>query len=139
MSIYNMMHGTNPATFFILPMLGKHPDSYPRFRDCFLQDEEHPKYDDHIHVYTRTGGGNRDDYEVENGIMAEHPNYINNFDDSFDSTYASWVFSVPEEWKDDFGKIKNGEIKGISDEYKNKLYEIFPKLKDALDKIFTSP
>ncbi len=34
MSLYNMINGVNPATFFILPMLGKHPDEYPRFRDC---------------------------------------------------------------------------------------------------------
>jgi hypothetical protein len=37
MSLYNMMNGANPATFFILPMLGeKHPEQYPRFRDCFV-------------------------------------------------------------------------------------------------------
>ena len=29
------MNGVNPATFFILPMLGKHPDEFPRFRDCW--------------------------------------------------------------------------------------------------------
>lgn len=30
-----MINGVNQATFYILPMLGKHPDEYPRFRDCF--------------------------------------------------------------------------------------------------------
>ena len=41
MSLYNMLHGVNPSTFFILPMLGeKHPDEYPRFRDCFIGDDK---------------------------------------------------------------------------------------------------
>ena len=31
-----MINGVQPATFFLLPMLGKHPDEYPRFRDCFV-------------------------------------------------------------------------------------------------------
>ena len=69
MSLYNMVNGVKPTTFFVLPMLGKHPDEYPRFRDCFLSDEEHPQYDDHIHIYTRTGGGNREGYEAENDAM----------------------------------------------------------------------
>ena len=59
MSLYNLVQGVTSAVFFVLPMLGKHPDEYPRFRDCFLKDAEHPEYDNHIHVYTRVGGGNR--------------------------------------------------------------------------------
>lgn len=50
-----MLHGVNPATFLILPMLGKHPDEYPRFRDCFITE------DDHILILTRVGGPNRDE------------------------------------------------------------------------------
>lgn len=38
MSLYNMLNGVNPCTFLILPMLGKHPDEYPRFRDCFIEE-----------------------------------------------------------------------------------------------------
>ena len=55
MSLYNMLFGVTPATFFFFFLLGKHPDEYPRFRDCFLNDEYLPEYDNHIHVYTRTG------------------------------------------------------------------------------------
>lgn len=136
MSLYNMINGVNPATFFILPMLGKHAEEYPRFRDCFTRDEEHPEYDDHIHIYTRTGGGNREGYVKENQEMREHPNFITDFDDSFDSTYASWVFSIPEKWKDDYDLIKNQDILNISDEYKQQLYKVYPKLKETFDKIF---
>lgn len=68
MSLYNMICGVNPAAFFILPMLGKHPDEYPRFRDCFVSDDETS-----IEVLTRVGGGNRGYGEEE---LMKHPALI---------------------------------------------------------------
>ena len=136
MSFYNMMNGVQPSTFFILPMLGKHPNEYPRFRDCFLKDPDHPEYDNYIHIYTRTGGGNREGYEVENDEMKNHPNFVVDFDDSFDCTYASWVFSVPEKWESDFNKIVNGEIKEVSKEYQLMVRNVFPKLNERFDEIW---
>lgn len=136
MSLYNMMHDLSNATFFLLPMLGKHPEEYPRFRDCFTQDKEYPEYDGHIHVYTRTGGGNREDYKAENEDMKCHPNFVADYDDSFDCTFASWIFTVPEKWKADFDKILKDGIKDISEEYKQELYRVFPKLKEQFDELF---
>jgi len=130
-----MLMGVNPCTIFILPMLDKHPDEYPRFRDCFLANEEHPEYDDYIHVYTRVGGGNRGCGKGEEELM-KLPNFITTFDDSFDSTYATYVFSVPDRWQDDFKKIRNGQLKEVSTDYQNKVREVFPKLKDKLDLIW---
>jgi len=124
-----MANGTNPATFLILPMLGeKHPDQYPRFRDCFVEGDE-------IHVYTRVGGGNRDCGYGEEELQA-HPNYLRDEDDDFDNTYATYIFSVPEEWKSDFLKIIEGRGKEISKEYKDRLYAVFPKLKETFDEMF---
>lgn len=130
MSLYNMINGVNPATFFILPMLGeKHPDNYPRFRDCFVDNNE-------IHVYTRVGGGNRNCGFGEEELQ-QHPNYLRDFDDEYDSTYATYVFSIPDEFKNDFDLITFGKIKEISETYKERLYKVYPKLKDTFDKIFT--
>lgn len=136
MSLYNIMNGVTVATFFVLPMLGKHPDEYPRFRDCFLQDEDHPEYNGHIHVYTRVGGGNRDDYQGSIDEMRKHPNYIADFDDSFDSTFASFIFSVPDEWKEDFEKFTSGRGNEFSEAYKQRIFEVFPKLKEKLEQLF---
>ena len=135
MSFYNLLNGVNPCTFFILPMLGSHPDSYPRFRDCFVKDEEHPEYDNMIHVYTRVGGGNRGCGFGEEEMM-KHENFVTTFDDGFDSTYGTYVFSVPNKWKPDFDKILAGDLPKVSDEYKAELYRVYPKLKDQLDSIF---
>ena len=65
--MYQMMNGVNEAVFTLLPMLGRHPDEYPRFRDCFAMMEGKPEYNTgYIFVLTRTGGGNRDSYKDEN-------------------------------------------------------------------------
>lgn len=139
MSLYNMLFGVKQSTFFILPMLGKHPDEYPRFRDCFIGDEKHPEYAGHIIVYTRTGGGNREGYENQNEGMREMPGFVTDYDDDFDCTFACWVFKVPEKWKTDFDKIMDGKLIEISAEYKAELYRVFPKLTDKFNEIFASP
>ena len=131
MSLYNILNGVNPATFFILPMLGeKHPTNYPRFRDCFVENNE-------IHVYTRVGGVNRNCNFGEEELQ-NHPNYLRDFDDDFDNTYATYVFSVPDEFKSDFDLIESGKLKEISSKYKERLYLVYPKLKDAFDKLFST-
>lgn len=131
MSLYNMLNGVNPATFFILPMLGeKHPEQYPRFRDCHIDDSG-----TEIHLLTRVGGNNRGCGYGEEKLQ-EHPNYLRDEDADFDSTYATYIFSVPDEWKEDFEKIKDNRLKEISQAYKDRLYTVYPKLKDTFDRIF---
>ncbi len=135
MSLYNMIHGVNQTTFFILPMLGEHPDEYPRFRDCFTSDEEHPEYDNMIHIYTRVGGNNRGCGYGEDELIAD-PLFLATFDDSFDNTYATYIFDIPEEFEDDFKLIQKGKITETSDMYKQKVVDVFPKIKDKLNMIF---
>lgn len=136
MCFYNSINGVNQSTFFILPMLGKHPDEYPRFRDCFLFDEDRPEYKGHIHIYTRTGGGNREAYEEQNQMMVDMDGYVDDYDDDFDSTYATWVFEVPEKWKADHDALITGNISAVSNEYKEQMKDVFPKLADKFDEMF---
>ena len=136
MSLYNMIHGVNQATFFILPALGKHAEEYPRFRDCFYGDKDRPEYADHIIVYTRTGGGNREAYEDANDELTEMPTYVADYDDDFDCTFANFVFAVPEEWKADITAIAEGRPLEISDAYFARLCEVYPKLKEKFEEMF---
>ncbi|MGL5713388.1 MAG: hypothetical protein ACRCX2_10245 [Paraclostridium sp.] len=130
MSLYNMINGVNMATFHILPMLGeKHADQYPRFRDCFITEQNE------ILVYTRVGGNNRNCGYGEEELL-NHPNFLRTYDDRNDSTYGYYVFSVPSEWKADYDLITTGLIKGVSEEYKERLYKVYPKLKEQWDEIF---
>jgi hypothetical protein len=133
--MYNLMHGYGPATFLILPMLGHHPDKYPRFRDCSL-GAEGTETEGSILVYTRVGGGNREAYSDEIEWMRSLPTYVDDYDDDFDSTYATFVFHVPEEWKKDLELVLLGNLRETSEAYRKLLYETFPTAKEPLDKVF---
>jgi hypothetical protein len=63
-----------------------------RFRDIYL-NEDGTK----IILRTRNGGGNRESYWYVFEILRSHPNYLNDYDDEFDNTYAYIEFSVPKE------------------------------------------
>lgn len=59
--------------------------------------------------------------------MKTHPNYLRDYDDDFDSTYAYIEFSVPEKCKDLMRALATGEVpKSIS----GKFSEIEKEIKD---------
>lgn len=135
-SLYNIVNGFNMACLLYLPMLGKHSDEYPRFRDCFISDPDHPKYDNHIHVYTRTGGANRQHHIEENRVMMTAPEFVATFDDKFDSTFASFVYKIPEKWQADFNAISEQRFDLTSEEYRAEMKRVFPKLTEVIDSLF---
>ena len=123
--LYNMMFGWNPACVLLAPMLtDENPQVFfPRFRDCFLSDDK-----EHIEIYTRVGGGNREDYADEIEVLRSMPTYASDEDDDFDCTYATFTFGVPEEWRGDFEHVRAGEYNKLSDAYVERMQECYPKL-----------
>jgi len=95
MSLYNMLHGVNPVAGAVLNMLKLTPDDVGRFRDAFITA------DGKLAIYTRNGGGNREEYDEVFEDLANHPEYLYDEDDDFDCTYATIYFNVPLEFKDD--------------------------------------
>lgn len=131
MSLYNMINGFSPACLFIMPMLGRKQEEYPRFRDCFVTDEGN------IAIYTRVGGGNRNTvYEEEK--LYEDENFLTTYDDEYDSTYGTYEFKVPEKWKADFDNIMSGKVTEVSEEYIKYVKDFYPTLAEegVIDKIF---
>lgn len=122
MSLYNLVNGFNPACVFLMPMLGRKQDEYPRFRDCFLSDDEK-----HLVIYTRVGGPNRNNGYGEEKLY-EDPNFVKTYDDEDDSTYGCYVFNVPEKWKKDFDTIVAGKFEEVSEEYVSYVREFYPTL-----------
>ena len=122
MSLYNMMFGFNPACVWVMPMLGRKQEEWPRFRDCFVEDGK-------IAIYTRVGGNNRGCGYGEDALYKD-PNFVTSYDDDFDNTYATYVFNVPEKWKADFDKICDGKISSTSTEYQQYIREFYPKLNE---------
>lgn len=97
MSMYSMVCGQNPVAGVLLSILGFNyktaGEDIPRLRDVYVTREENPS----IVIFTRTGGGNRPDYDVS--ILTKNPNYLSDHDDVFDETYAHFKFSVPEKYR----------------------------------------
>lgn len=101
MSLYNQLFEENPDANVLLGMLGVNKELFERYRDIYLNKEGTK-----IIVYTRCGGGNRMAYGRVFEIMKNHPNYLRDYDDSFDNTYAYIEFSIPEKFKETALKIK---------------------------------
>ena len=123
MSLYNLINGFNPACVVIMPMLGRKQNEYPRFRGCHVEDGM-------IAIYTRVGGYNRNCGYGEEELYKD-PNYVRTYDDEFDSTYATYLFNVPERWKPDFDKIMDRKLNEVSDDYYNYVCEFYPKLNES--------
>lgn len=131
MSLYNMLMGFNPACVLIMPMLGRKQEEYPRFRDCFVTEENN------IAIYTRVGGGNRNCGYGEEELY-EDENFLTTYDDDYDCTYATYEFKVPEKWRADFDLIIDGKQNEVSKEYVNYVKKFYPELDEqgVIDKIF---
>ena len=123
-NLYNMINGVNPATFYILPMLGNHPDWYPRFRDCWVENGQ-------IAVLTRVGSLNKNSgYEEEK--LYNHPEYIKDIDYPEDNTYGIYYFKVPEKWKTNFDILTKKTQGRISEDYIKECQRVYPKIADRL-------
>lgn len=117
--------------YWIMPMLGRKQDEWPRFRDCFVTDNGN------IAIYTRVGGGNRNQGYGEEELYKD-TNFIKTYDDEYDNTYATYEFKVPDKWKEDFNHILSNEFDQVSEEYQKYLRSFYPKLEESglFDKVF---
>ncbi len=95
MSLYNMLNGIHPSAEIVISLLNTFSNdenfslANVRFRDAYLKNGQ-------MIMLTRTGGGNREKYCNENNVITNHPLYIKNHDDDYDSTYALWYFKYPD-------------------------------------------
>lgn len=98
-----------------------------RFRDIFYQHEEgqEPK----IILYTRNGGGNREWYQYVFELLSQHPLYLQDYDDGFDSTYAYIEFKAPETVVKFFDGIKTGKLPNVSEKFQAEI-EVMEKGKE---------
>lgn len=101
MGLYNILFGTNPRADVILATLGLTRYDVGRFRDCFVADGV-------IAVYTRNGGGNRENYQDVLDKLSKHPCWIEDRDDDFDCTYCTIYFRFPDDYADSLRSIDAG-------------------------------
>lgn len=118
--LYNALFGEHDKSDMLLKILGITREEVPRYRSCYWDGT-------HIVIHTRTGGGNREEYEDANDELTALPGYVRDSDDDFDSTYANFFYLPPdsaaehlkamavdtapaEQWKNLFEAMKSGEV-----------------------------
>lgn len=116
MAMYDMVFGMNPLAIPLMAGLRLNPERVGRFRDCYLAREEGKLV---IHVLTRNGGTNRLHYGTERSAecaccacfmefrVSKLPGYIRDFDDTYDSTYATIVMAIPTDLEQLLNEISN--------------------------------
>ena len=108
MSLYNALFGVNKIAPLLLKMLDidQPNNKYPsgRFRDIYFSEDGK-----RIVLYTRNGGGNREQYQETIDKLATHPNYIKDYDDDFDCTFAYIEFSIPKEFESECADLAKSE------------------------------
>lgn len=124
MSLYNLIAGYNPLSGSLMAMLGFSTRDAGRFRDCYLQRSEDGQLE--IHVYTRNGGGNRPDYVDASLKLMGHPAFLREYDDSYDTTYRSYVFTIPN--GPEFPGIAPGARAGVIRQMLEDLVKVDPEL-----------
>ncbi len=146
MSLYNMMFGKSPLSDVLLKLINLTQDDCGRFRDVSLTEEGN------IIVYTRNGGGNRDCWDWENQgysgskdcdcpgcvithKLPDHPNYIRDYDDDFDCTYAYIEFNPPEEFRELFKELGSGKKPELVGEKFNSLIENYKQFKSIIEEV----
>lgn len=139
MSLYNLLFGTNPVAPLLLKVLDLKEEDVGRFRDAYLEKRK-------IVIFTRNGGGNREhwdftyeDYEEGPDCpcpgcaithkLPEHSNYVRDYDDDFDSTYAYIEFSIPDKYKELFAALQATQKEPVPTKVGEKFLRLIEELK----------
>jgi len=114
---------------------------YPtgRFRDIYFERDEEgtPK----VILYTRNGGGNRPSYRHIFKMLSNHPDYIKDYDDDFDSTYAYIEFKAPEIVIEFFQDFESKRMDRIGERFRSEIQlmeegkEVNKNMKEFMSKI----
>jgi hypothetical protein len=137
MSTYNLIYGATIESFFVIPLLfGKHPNELPRFRNCWII-KNLDGYE--IKILSRIGKKYFDEGYGEE-MYLNHELFLR-FENKLitkeftDDTYGNYFFKIPNELKEDIVHIFLEKYQLISEENKELIKNIFPKLEKQLSKL----
>lgn len=91
--MYEMVCNINPDAGRVISLIDIDPEwliEEARLRDVYLSKDRTK-----VVIFTRIGGGNREAYKNAIKRLRNHKNYIKDYDDDFDDTYASFEYQIP--------------------------------------------
>lgn len=118
--MYSLVLGKHPLAAELLVALDITPQSCGRLRDVYLKEEGDEV---RIVVFTRNGGCNRAEHEDVFERLRRHPEYICDWDDTYDGTYAGIEFRVPAKYQDQAVGVQEGIAKQTDFPRRAVLYE----------------
>jgi hypothetical protein len=119
MGLYNQLFGVNKDFPCLLGMIGFTMTDFERFRDAYICDSG-----ENIIVYTRLGGGNREDYQHVYDKVRASEYYLEDYDDGLDETYAYIKFRVPDKYKETTKMMFKEEPTSIGDKFEKEFKEM---------------
>lgn len=125
--MYNLLFGKNGQTDLLLAVIGFKQNDVERFRDVSVEDDGAT-----IAVYTRTGGGNREDYPQV--ALYRSPLFARTEDDDGDSTYATFYFDTPAEFVRDVAALADPLTHGLRPEFAQHLAKTLRREPTEADK-----
>lgn len=125
--LYFALFGLNPLAGSLLKMLGIDPEQTGRFRDCYLR-----RIDGEVRIclLTRNGGGNREDYVTASEALRAHPGYIRDYDEPYDSTYATYEFRVPAGKRQEVEVLVESMPTALTDDFGERFEKFRQKMQD---------
>lgn len=93
-------------------------------------------------IVSRTGGGNREEFAEENDAMASDSRFVCDVDDSFDSTYALFVYELDEdknrELKNEYEMLVSNPLKEALPGHIESISELYGRVSGALEALAQS-
>lgn len=142
--LYNILFGVNALAIPLMGALRFKPSALGRFRDCYLG--RGPDGALEVHVFTRNGGNNRQHYGEGiagprcacTGCTMTHnvtqlPGYLRDFDDPFDSTYATVCFEVPSAVSEALEKLVANDPTWIVEPFEKRFNEALGRVNGSVD------
>jgi len=117
MDKFNIDVDLTRSTTYILPMLGKKISDFPTDLNCFLGDTNKVELKDKIFLIVKNQS---DPWFVANiESLCLKDNFIESYE--CNNNYTMFVFDVPEEYKSEYFKFKEGKYSLFDDTYKRKV------------------
>ncbi len=91
--MYHVIFDPNPQASMLFALLDLHPQDIGRYRDIYISRIDGKSF---INIFTRNGGPNREHQQQALDVLQGHPQFLTDWDDGFDPTYAVFTFMVEE-------------------------------------------
>ena len=122
----------NPATFTVLPSTGLTHREFPNFKDALPHADDNTTQTLQVLVLAQVGGELGMEFKDELKVIRANPMFVEEEVHTEDASHVIFTFNIPDEWKEDIGKVLTGRPNEMSQEYVELLVKANPELEDKL-------